>query len=87
VSEKAPQPRTTGGADLFAKDGDDCKLEEQFTVCYMLCYALRPLSITVLRLRQEEAGLPDRVELEEVAKEDDDGDAAKPAMRIVSIQP
>ena len=54
--------------------------------CYMLRQALRSLSMVVPRLWQQEAGLPDRVELEEIAKEDDDGDPTEWAMRVVSVQ-
>jgi hypothetical protein len=85
--EEALQPCTASRADLLAKNDDGCKLEEQFICCYMLCQALRSLSIVVPRLWQEEAGLFDRVKLEEVAKEDYNRDPAKRAMRVVSIQP
>ena len=53
---------------------------------YMLRQALWPLPVMVLRLWQEEAGLPDRVELEEIAKEDDNRDTTKWPMLVVSVQ-
>ena len=87
VPEEGAQPWAAGGADLLAKDHHDGETEEQFVCCQVLYQALLPLSAAVPRLRQEEAGLQDGVELEEVAKEHDHGDPPERAMRVISVQP
>ena len=72
-------------ADLLLEDDNGCELEEQPVRCEMLRQAFRSLSATVPGRRQEEAGLQDGVELEEVPEEQDHWDPAKRAITLSRV--
>ncbi|EAQ87691.1 predicted protein [Chaetomium globosum CBS 148.51] len=81
--EEAPKPWGNHAArNLLLEDDNGCELEEQPVRCEMLRQAFRSLSATVPGRRQEEAGLQDGVELEEVPEEQDHWD---PAKRVITL--